>query len=184
MKLALPPNSLFAILLRSRWWLSILLALGVFALARLFFHPGLAAFAALPFAAIGIYAAFKQLRRPGAKRIAKTLQRARALPWDAFCAALEEGFKREGYGVRRHGDELQLTHAGRMTLVACKRWKAVRTGVEPLREFDAASGGRGAHERIYIAAGEVTDTARAFAAQKQIRLLPHEELARLLAGLR
>jgi len=60
----------------------------------------------------------------------------------------------------------------------------VRTGVEPLREFDAASVERGAHERLYVAAGEVTDNARAFAAQKQIRLLQEEELAKLLAGLR
>ena len=184
MRLTLPPNSLFAILLRSPWWISILLALGVFALVRHFFNPGLAAFAALPLMAIGTYAAWKQLRRPGAKRIAATLGRARALPWEGFCSALEEGFRREGYGVRREGDELQLTRSGRVTLVACKRWKAVRTGVDPLREFDQASGERGAHERVYVVAGEVTDTARAFAAQKQIRLLQDEELAKLLAALR
>ncbi|HYT47009.1 MAG TPA: restriction endonuclease [Burkholderiales bacterium] len=65
-------------------------------------------------------------------------------------------------------------------LVACKRWKAVRTGVEPLREFHAAAAQREAHERIYIAAGEVTDNARAFAAEKSIRLLQGEELAALL----
>jgi restriction system protein len=183
-KLELHPNSLFAILLRSPWWASILLALGSFGVLRIFFDPGLAAFAALPFAVIGAYAAWKQLRRPGAKRVAATLERARALPWDGFCAALEQGFRREGYGVLRNGDELQLTHNGRVTLVACKRWKAVRTGVEPLREFDAATAARGAHERLYVAAGEVTDQARAYAAQKQIRLLQDEELAKLLAGLR
>jgi restriction system protein len=184
MKLTLHPNSLFAILLRSRWWVSILLALGVFGALRIFFEPGIAVFAALPFAAIGTYAAWQQLKRPGAKRVAATLERARALPWDGFCAALEAGFRREGYGVSRNGDELELTRAGRVTLVACKRWKAVRTGVEPLREFDAATRERGAQERVYVAAGEVTDTARAFAAQKQIRLLQEEELAKLLAGLR
>jgi restriction system protein len=186
MKLELPRNSLFAILLRSRWWLSVLLALGVFALARLAFPPGVAAFAALPFAAIAIYAGFQQLRRPGARRIAATLERARAMSWDGFSAALEEAFRREGYAVTRIGGgaDLELTHDGRVTLVACKRWKAVRTGIEPLRELDAASSARGAHQRIYVAAGEVTDHARAFAAQKQIRLLQDEELAKLLAGVR
>jgi restriction system protein len=180
MKLTLPPNSLFGILLRSPWWISFLAALGVFLLVRIWFHPALAAFATLPLVGIGLYAAFQQFRRPGAKRVAATLERARALPWDGFCSALEEGFRREGYGVQRQGDNLQLTRSGRVTLVACKRWKAVRTGVEPLREFDAASGERGAHERVYVAAGEVTDTARAFAAQKQIRLLQDEDLAKLL----
>jgi len=36
MKLTLPQNSLFAILLRSRWWVSLLVALGAFAVVRLF----------------------------------------------------------------------------------------------------------------------------------------------------
>ena len=60
----------------------------------------------------------------------------------------------------------------------------MRTGIEPLREFDAATSERGAHRRMYVAAGEVTANARAFAAEKQIRLLQDEELAKLLAGLR
>jgi len=179
-------NSLFAVLLRSPWWVSVLAALGVFAAARLFLAEAYAAFAAAPFAAIGIYAAVQQARRPGAKRIAATLERARALPWEGFCSALEEGFRRQGYAVTRAdgGADLRLTREGLVTLVACKRWKAVRTGIEPLREFDAATGERGAHIRVYIAAGEVTENARAFAAQKQIRLLQEEELAKLLAGLR
>jgi restriction system protein len=67
-----------------------------------------------------------------------------------------------------------------VTLVACKRWKVARTGIEPLREFDAATSARDAHSRMYIAAGEVTENARAFAAQKRIQLLQEEELAKLL----
>ena len=182
MKLELPRNSLFAILLRSRWWASILLAAGVFALVRLFFAPGFAVAAALPFFVIGIYAAFQQLKRPGAKRIAKTLERARALPLEGFCAALEEGFRREGYEAARGdaGADLVLQHKGMLALVACKRWKAMRTGIEPLREFDAATGARGASIRMYVAVGEVTDIARAFAEEKKIRLLSEEDLARLL----
>jgi restriction system protein len=183
MALTLPRNSLFAILLRSQWWISLLLALGVFALARLAFPVGLAAFAAAPFAVIALVAAFRQLRRPGARRVAATLESARALPWDGFCEKLEEAFRREGYAVTRAdgGADLKLTQEGRTTLVGCKRWKAIRTGIEPLRELDAASSAQGAHGRIYIAAGEVTDNARAFAAQKQIRLMQAEELAKLLA---
>ena len=186
MKLELPRNSLFAILLRSRWWASLALAAIVFTLARLAFGPAAAAFAALPFLAIGIYAAFKQLKRPGAKRIARTLERARALSFEGLCEALAEGFRREGYEAARDNDgaDLVLKHRGMVALVACKRWKAVRTGIEPLREFDAATGARGAEIRMYLAVGEVTDNARAFAAEKKIRLLTEEDLTRLLAGLR
>jgi len=190
MKLELPRNSLFAILLRSRWWVSILAAAGMFALVRLWFAAPYAVAAALPLAVIGMYAAFQQLRRPGPARIAKTLERARALSWDEFCSALEEAFRREKFTVTRMDGrmdgaaDLKLTHEGLVTLVACKRWKAMRTGIEPLREFDAASRERGAHARIYVAVGEVTDNARAFAEEKRIRLLQEEELAKLLARLR
>ena len=184
MKLEMHQNSLFAVLLRSPWWVSLLVAIGLATVLRMFLALELALFGGLPFVVIAAVSGWRQLKRPGPKRIAATLGRARALSADAFCAALEEGFRREGHGVSRKGDELQLTHKGRVTLVACKRWKAVRTGVEPLREFDAATRERGAHERVYVAAGEVTDTARAFAAQKQIRLLQDEELAKLLAALR
>jgi restriction system protein len=161
---------------------SLLVALLMFSLVRLFFQPAIAIFMALPFVGIGLYAAFQQLRRPGAKRIAATLEKARALPGEQFSAALEEGFRRGGYSVKRAngGADLELTHEGRVTLVACRRWKAVRTGIEPLREFEAATRSREAFSRIYVVAGEVTDNARTFAADKKIRLLQQEELARLL----
>ena len=64
-----------------------------------------------------------------------------------------------------------------------KRWKAARTGVEPLRDLDAARGERGAHECIYVATGEFTDGARTFAGDKKIRVLHTAELAKLLPRL-
>ena len=81
---------------------------------------------------------------------------------------------------RDGGADLVLRRDGLTTLVACKRWKAMRAGIEPLREFDAATRKDGAVGRMYIAAGEVTDSARAFAAERNIRLVQEEELARLL----
>jgi restriction system protein len=76
--------------------------------------------------------------------------------------------------------DLELGKSGRISLVACKRWKADRTGVEPLRELDAARHAREAQECIYVAAGGITDNARAFAARTNIRLLHDAELAALL----
>jgi restriction system protein len=182
MKLELHENSLFAILLRSPWWVSGLAAIGLAALLRVFLPLEFALFGALPFAVIAAVAGWRQLRRPGPKRIAATLERARALSADAFCAALEEGFRRQGYGTRRGegAADLVLTKNGIVTVVGCRRWKAARTGVEPLREFDARTLESGAHKRIYVAVGEVSDTARAFAARKAIRLVQEEELTGLL----
>jgi restriction system protein len=178
----LPRNSLFAILARQPWWVSALLAAGSFAVLRLIIPEEMALFAAVPFAGIAVYAGVQQLRRPGAKRIAKTLERARGLTGDGFVSALEQGFRREGYGVTRLNGavDLVITREGITTLVACKRWKAMRAGIEPLREFDAAAREHGAVGRMYVAVGEVTENARTFAAERNIRLVQEEELARLL----
>ena len=178
----LPHNSLFAVLSRSPWWVSTGLGLGIFLLMRIWLPLEMAVFGALPFIGIGCYAGYLQLKRPGAKRIARTLERARALPAEEFRAALAEGFKRDGFSAEpaNGGADLVLTNKGRVTLVACKRWKAGRTGIEPLREFEAATRERGAHARMYVAVGEVTDNARTFAAENRIQLLQEEDLAKLL----
>ena len=182
MKWQLPRNSLFAILARQPWWVSALIAGCSFAGLRLLIPEGMAAFAALPFAVIAVYAGVQQLRRPGAKRVAATLERARGLSGESFTSSLEAGFRRDGYAVTRMNGaaDLELRREGLVTLVACKRWKAMRVGIEPLREFHAATRTAGAVGRMYIAVGEVTDSARAFAAEKNIRVVQAEELARLL----
>jgi len=182
MKLQLPHNSLFSILARQPWWVSALIAVGSFGGLRLLIPEGMALFAAMPFAGIAIYALVQQLRRPRAKGIAKTLERARGLSGEGFVSALETGFKREGYDVTRMDGaaDLVLRREGLVTLVACKRWKAMRAGIEPLREFDAATREHGPVGRMYVATGEVTDHALAFAKERNIRLVQEEELARLL----
>jgi restriction system protein len=177
-------HSLFAVLLRSPWWVSALVAAGFFGAGKLFLPTEFAAFAALPFAAIAAYAGWKALRTPGAARVAKALERIGAMSREDFTAALEAGWRREGWEVTRagagQGADLELRREGRLALVGCRRWKAVRTGVEPLRELHAAARGREAQELLYVAAGEVTAQARAFAQENGIRLVSGAELAALV----
>jgi len=182
MKLTLHRNSLFAVLGRSHWWISALLAAGVFGATRLFLPLEMAIFAASPFVVIAVYVGWKRLRAPSARRIAATLERLAAMPREGFTAALEAGWRREGYEVSRPGGaqfDLELRREGKVSLVVCRRWKAERTGVEPLRELHAAGRKREAHELIYVAAGEITAQALAFAAENKVRLLHGAELARL-----
>jgi restriction system protein len=174
-------NSLFAILLRSPWWVSLGLASGVFFLARLFVPPFYAAFVPLPFVVIAGIVIWRRLKQPSARKVAARLEALRSLPREDFAAALEQGFRRQGYGVTRAGTDLLITRSGRVSLVDCKRWKATRTGVEPLREALAAGEKTEAHELIYVAAGEVTAKAVAFAREKNIRLIGDAELAQLVA---
>jgi restriction system protein len=176
-------NSLFAILLRSPWWISFVVAAGVVALTRLFLPTAYAVFAALPFIVIGGYAGWQQLRAPSAAHIARSLERIRAMTAQEFSGVLEEAFRRDGYAVSRLDGkqaDLELVKGGRTSLVAYKRWKATRTGIEPLRELQAVRDKSEAYECVYVAAGEVTDNAVKFAAQTNLRLLHGAELAQLL----
>jgi len=183
MKFRMHENSLFAILLRSPWWISFAIAAAITTVVAYFVPPAYAVIASLPFVVIGCIAGWRQLRVPSAARIERTLEAVRAMSWGDFSGALEDAFRRDGYTVSRHDGaaaDFVMTKAGRTSLVGCKRWKAARTGIEPLRDLDAARRARDAHECIYVATGEFTDNARAFASAKKIRVLDVAELSRLL----
>lgn len=183
MKLEMAKNSVFAILLRSPWWISFLVAGVLFALVRLAIPEIYAVFATLPFLVIGSYAAWQQFRAPSAARVAATLEALRGLSWEDFAAQLAAAFRADGFEVSAASGkaaDFELIKARRITLVACKRWKAARTGVEPLRELLAAKEAREAHECVYVATGEVSETARAFATAQNIRFLLGADLVRLL----
>jgi restriction system protein len=186
MKLKMKENSLFAILLRSPWWISFLIAAVIGLIARAALPEQFsvyAAFVGAPFLVVGLIAAWQQLRRPGAARVACTLDAVANMSWPGFADAVEHGFRREGYAVTRFagdGADFEISKADRRVLVACKRWKAARQGIEPLRELSAAAEARGIRECIYLTAGEVTENARRFAAANHIDLLQGVRLAQLL----
>jgi restriction system protein len=182
MNLKMNQNSIFAVLLRSPWWISGGIALALFTAARLALPAEFALYAffiALPFAVIAAYTAWQALRAPSETRVAQAIEAVRALSWAEFSRAVSEAFARDGYTVQpiaAGGADFALVKSGRTTLVGCKRWKAARTGIEPLRELESAKRSREAHECIYIATGDLTDTARAFAAQNNIRLMTGPDL--------
>ena len=185
LKFKVSENSLFSILLRSSWWISFAVALGVLVLARLiapeaYFVP--AASLALPFLVIGAIAAWKQLRLPGAARVTATAEAVNAMSWREFSALMEQAFQREGYTVTRldGAADFKLVKMGKTTLVCCKRWKAASHGLEPLRELDRRREAEEAHDALYVALDGVTDNARGFAGKHRIRLVEGQELAGLL----
>jgi len=184
MDFRLPDNTLFAILLRSRWWVSLLVAFIAFALVRLFLDDMVAIFAALPFLVIAAMSAWKQRRMPRGAKLEAAIARLRAMSWEEFASTLEEAYKREGFSVKRMqgGADFELVKEGRVLLVAAKRWKATRTGIEPLKELLAASEARGAADRLYVTAGELSDNAKKFADQSKIRLASTRDVVKLTAG--
>jgi restriction system protein len=190
MKFEMSPNSLFAILLRSSWWIGFAITAGFVALAKAFLPADYFIFGALgsaPFFVIGCITAWRQLRAPSAKSVAAALSAVSEMPWSTFSEAIEEGFRRDGHAVARHpgpAADFELTKNGRVTLVSAKRWKAVRTGIEPLRELLKAREARDADDCIYVAIGEITDNARKFAAANRVQILQGAELAALMPRAR
>lgn len=180
-------NSLFAILLRKPWWISLGLAV-VFALIALTALPQqyklYGASSGFPFLVIAIIAGWKQLRLPSRERVEARLAEVRAMSWRDFSATVEEAFRRQGYTVARlegAAADFELTNpAGRRALVSCKRWKAASNGIEPLRELHAAGEARSAQETLFLTAGSVTDNARRFAGANRMRVLEAEQLGQLL----
>ncbi|MBS1155664.1 MAG: hypothetical protein H6R07_1588 [Proteobacteria bacterium] len=185
MQLKLAKNSIFAHLLRSPWWASLLIAFIVGTLARLFladiFGMGVISIA-FPFLLISGIAGWRQLQAPSAARIEATIAAASAMSWKEFSAAMQQGFERDGYTVKHISGaaDFLVTKEGRSSLVCCKRWKAANHGVEPLRELQAMREAQDAHGAIYVAVNDLTKDARSLAGNYGIELMQGAEVMRLL----
>lgn len=188
MPLKMARNSLFAILLRSRWWVSFVVAAATALVARLLLPKGyepLAVFCALPFVVIGAVAAWQQFRRPSPARVQQTLAAVGAMGWPAFADRLEQAFRADPQQAvtRLPGPaaDFELTaRSGRVTLVSGRRWKAARIGAEPLRALHAAMAAREATHGLYIALGEPSEAAAEFARGHGIEIVRGDALALLL----
>ena len=186
MKLEMARNSIFATLLRSPWWMSVVVAAGVAMMARLLLPEAYVLYGAsgaVPFVVIAIVSAWQQRHVPSAARITHTLAAVRAMSWSDFSSAIEDAFRREGYVVRRLDGvqaDFEISAGSRTSLVSCKRWKVARTGIEPLRALHTTRDAGDTHDWIYVAAGEITENARKFAGEQKIRLIEGAELARLM----
>jgi restriction system protein len=187
-KLKMAENSLFAILLRSRWWVSGGIAIVLTLVAQALLprdYAILGAFSALPFVVIGAVAAWKQFRVPSPAQVADTVRMVSAMSWTQFADAVTAAYRRDGHAVTRlpgPAADFELLKDGVTTLVSAKRWKAARVGVEPLRGLHAAQQQREAQRSVYIAVGEISDAASSFAREHAIRVMQGDELAVLLRG--
>lgn len=188
MKLKMAENSLFAILLRSPWWISIAISVVVCLIAFAALPDRYAPYGAagaFPFLVIGIIAAARQWRKPSAAQVAATLEGVRAMSWREFSAVIEDRFRSDGYTVTRidhPAADFEIGRAGRTALLSCKRWKAASVGVEALRALHEEMRSRDAQESIYVTTGELTDNARQFATEHKVRCVQGADLAQLLGG--
>lgn len=189
MKFKMAPNSMFAILLRSPWWISMGIAALFVGVAHALLPEAyrvLGAMGGIPFAGIGLIALWRQLRTPSASQAQAISQAAARMTWVDFRDALEQAFARAGFAVTRvdKGADLLLTRDGRTTLVSAQRWKAARHGEEALQALHAAAQERGATGCIYVALGSFSPNAERFAARHQVELMQTDSLARLIRDVK
>lgn len=181
-------NSVFAILLRSPWWISFAVAAVMSVLAAALLpetYRAVGAIASLPFVVIGVIAARRQWRLPRRAQVERTRQALAAMGWPQFAGLLEEAFQADGYAVRRSSNppvDFELERNGRRTLVCARRWKSARTGLETLRALQAAREATDAADALYVGLGEFSESARPFAVKHRIAIWQALDLAQALRG--
>ena len=185
MKFKMSEKSLFAILLRSPWWYSFLIAAVLLLLARLFLPEAFRAvgmLSSIPFAILGVIAAWRQRDKPSPERVSMALDQLAQMPWKQFLPIMEQAFVQQGFTVTQlnsNAADLQLEKLGGVTLVSCKRWKAATLGVEVLRDLKAMQVSQEASYSACISLSLPTGVALKFAKENAIQLICQDELASL-----
>ena len=186
MKFKMSEKSLFAVLLRSPWWISFLLVAVIALLAGALLpkeYAGVGMLGGFPFFVIGCMAMWRQRNLPSAAELEKGLSMLSSMGWRDFSALLETAFTRQGYTVKHLNGvaDMQLEKKGVLTVVSAKRWKAAALGVESLRELVAARDALEARNCVCITLGQVSAKANEYAEQNRITLISDADLVALTA---
>ena len=185
MKFKMSEKSLFAVLLRSPWWISFVLV-AVVALAAGALLPekyaGVGMLGGFPFFVIGCMAFWRQRNLPSPALVEKGLQSLGSMSWRDFSVVLDSAFTRQGYTVTplTGAADMLLEKKGVRTVVSAKRWKAAAMGLEPLRELVARRDALEASNSVCISLGQVSTKAEEYAAENRITLITGADLVILV----
>lgn len=188
MAIKMAKGSLFAYLLRSPWWYSAIIGSVVVAISLAITegqYIALSVAGALPFWGIGGYSAYKQSQRPSAKRVSEVTELAKTLGPAGITQKIVDHYTSNQFQIqslKARNSETFLLRGHRKLLLNTKRFKAAKTGVEPLKVLVATGEKSAATGYLYVALGEVTDTARAYAQQNRIEIIDASRLAALFDG--
>lgn len=188
MAFSLSQGSLFAVLLRSAWWYSALTGLFIIAISAAIAdsqYVALGVFAALPFFGIAAYAGYKQSQQPRQKRVLEVSQLARKMPAVQIAEKIADGYTQvrfESSAFKGDAAELELTRGHQKILLCTRRLKVANTGIESLKKLVAAGENADATGYLYVALGEISDTAREYARQNNIELIQAARLAAFFDG--
>lgn len=113
------------------------------------------------------------------------------MTWREFEGLVQEVFRLRGYSVRRTGGggpdggvDLVLDRGPEKVLVQCKQWRAMRVGVQVVRELYGAMAAEGASAGIVVTCGGFTPDAVEFASGRNVRLIAGSELMEMIREAR
>lgn len=188
MAFTLSKNSLFAILLRSPWWYSTLIALSFIAISGIVAggqYLFLGIFSSLPFFGIAGTAAYRQFQQPSQKRVLQVAEQARSMPGAQIADKIASGYKESRYeseAFKGNAADLELTRGHRKLLLSSRRFKAANTGIEPLKQLVAAGEKVEATGYLYVTLGDISAAARDYARQNDIEFIQADRLAAFFDG--
>lgn len=117
------------------------------------------------------------------------------ISWREFEMLVGEGFRLQGYQVAETGGgaadggvDLVLTRPGKSGgekfLVQCKQWRALKVGVDVVRELYGVMAARGATGGFVVTSGRFTDEAASFASGRNVTLVDGPKLLGLIRQAR
>jgi restriction system protein len=193
-------------LLKSPWWVSVVLGVLVFIAMRwaipaaIAQNPALHPFAValprlspIPLMLFGLFAVASTLFAMKRHRLVDdqtSLEKLRETGWKDFEYLVAEAFRRQGYAVDYSlgrgadgGVDLTLRRDGRTSIVQCKQWKVFSIGAPIIREMFGLMTAEHADEAIIVTTGKFTRDAQAFAAGKPIQLIDGPQLLALVQSV-
>lgn len=113
------------------------------------------------------------------------------MSWREFEVLVGEGFRLQGYQVLETGGggpdggvDLVLSKPGKngseKFLVQCKQWRALKVGVDVVRELYGVMAAKGAAGGFVVTSGRFTDEAKAFASGRNVSLVDGPRLHGLI----
>ncbi len=153
--------------------------------------PGkLAPWAAVVVLFVWLVSLAQKLNRRGLLNRTKGLEDVRAISWREFELLVGEYDRRRGFTVEERGGaspdggiDLVLKKGGRTILVQCKRWKAFKVGIKPVRELLGVMSHEAANGGVFVTSGKFSAEAKDFAEKNGIELVNGDVLVEMVRSV-
>lgn len=183
-------NSLFATLLRSRWWISFVIAAAIALVAAALLPERfkmVGVVSGLPFLVIGCIAAWRQSRQPSPAVLQALNDELVACNWNTFSQRLQTALTADGYDVARGQEEpvdFELRRQGERILVHARRWKSASMGIETIKTLTDVRHSLQATGAVVITLGDLSEAAARYARDNRLSVWRINELGRLMLARR